>query len=412
LCPTDEWLTGESQVEQAALVIPPGTPPGTYDLQVGWLPLDGGLPLEARKDDLLVQRVGLLKVKVRATAQPNEPWDVPNPQKVTFGSEITLLGYRPSTVQVQAGESLLLESHWRAETRPAADYAFQVELVDEDGRVAARWSAAPSVDGYPTSRWQPGEYLRGQLPFILPGTLASGRYRLQVGLAAPDGRQLVPVGELHRPARLRGDKLEITAVDVLDRPRQFEMPAMSFPLEATIGRQADLIGYDLDLSQAHPNGQLRLTLYWQASGPMVMPFKVFTHLVDDGNNIVAQHDATPGGGCCPANTWAEGEVIVDPHAIDLGTDLAPGTYQLVVGMYDEETLNRVPAYDRSGNPLPNARVPIRLVTVEALPGSVEGTGTAQRAEATATPRVRTTIPPEDLQYRTFLPLIVRSKPWY
>ena len=43
---------------------------------------------------------------------------------------------------------------------------------------------------------------------------------------------------------------------------------------------------------------------------MVRPFKVFTHLLDAEGNIWAQHDAHPGGGCCPANTWVEDEVIM------------------------------------------------------------------------------------------------------
>jgi mannosyltransferase len=411
-CPTDEWLAGGSQMDQSALVIPPGTPPGTYDLQAAWIPSDGGLPLEAKENDILVQRVSLLKVSVLATDQPEEPWDLPHPQQVTFGEEITLLGYEPDTVQVRAGESLLLETHWRAETTSSADYVLRVELVDEEGQVAASWSSMPSVDAYPTSQWRPGEYLRGQLPFILPGSLASGRYRLKIGLAAPDGRLLVPGVNVSPPARLSGAQLEIAAVEVLDRPRGFDLPDVSFPLEATVGRKAHLIGYDLDLSQAHPNGQLRLTLYWQAGGPMIMPFKVFTHLVDADNNVLAQHDAFPGGGCCPANTWAEGEVIIDRHSIDLGADLAPGTYQLVAGMYDEESWNRVPAYDGLGNQLPSDQVLIRPVTVQAMPGSIEATSTGDGVEATTTPAGRTQVRPEDLKYRMFLPFVSRSKPWY
>jgi hypothetical protein len=335
-------------------------------------------------------------------AEPaQEPWDVLHPQQVTFGGEITLLGYQPAVVQVRSGESVLLETHWRAETTPAAEYAMQIELVDKEGQVAASWLSTPSVGGYPTSQWRPGEYVRGQLPLSLPGTLAPGDYRLKIGLVAADGTPLAAAGAATRPARLRGAGLEAVSVEVLDRPRRFEMPTAPFPLEATIGQQAHLVGYDLDLSQAKPNGQLLVTLYWQAGGPMVMPFKVFTHLVDSENHVLAQHDGAPGGGCCPANTWAEGEVIVDEHVIDLGADLGPGTYELVVGMYDEESWSRVAAYDAPGKRLVHDQVPIRPVTIEA---TSMGQGVATEGTAQEPVSVRTRAFP----YRVFLPLVVHT----
>jgi hypothetical protein len=143
---------------------------------------------------------------------------------------------------------------------------------------------------------------------------------------------------------------------------------MGHDLEAMVGINAALVGYDLETGQAYPGGQVDLILYWQAKGPMVRPFKVFTHLLDGQGATVAQHDAQPGGGCCPANTWAEGEVIVDEHPISLGTDLMPGQYDLVVGMYDQEADSRLPAYDGQGNPLAGDRVYIDRIVVGPAPG--------------------------------------------
>jgi hypothetical protein len=392
-CPTDEWSAGESVRDQHALVIPPGTPPGAYRLEAAWLPLGGGSPLQAEQNGALTDRVSLAEVMVLPGGLTQVPWDLPNPLQVSFGGEVTLVGYEPAQVDIRLGGSLLVETYWRAEVAPSADYALALELVAHDGQVVAD-SVAPMTPSYPTGLWQPGQYLHGQQRFALPPTLLPGRYALRIALVSPEGERLTAAGQASRPARLRDGKLLAGTVDVQDRPRKFDLPAVTNVVSGTVGKQAYLVGYDLAADEAYPGGTLSLTLYWRAGGPMVLPFKVFTHLVDAEGATRAQHDAPPGGGCCPANTWAEGEVIVDEHPIALGTGLAPGTYLLVVGLYDEETGIRVSAYDADGAPLADDQIEIAELTIESLPGREE-------TEVTLPSR-------EDLPYASFLPLVTKG----
>ncbi|NIV38511.1 MAG: hypothetical protein GWN58_56580, partial [Anaerolineae bacterium] len=316
-CPTDEWQVSALVQDQHALVIPPGTPPGAYRLEVAWMPLDGGSPLHAEQEGDRADAVSLAQVTILPDGPPQEPWDLPNPLQVTFAGEVALLGYEPALAQVQQGGDLLLETHWRAERAPSADYTLVTELVDGSGQAKATWPAV-LLPSYPSSLWQQGQYLRGQQRLELPATLTPGRYALRIALVSPEGERLQASGQAAKPAWLRDGELILEMVEVLDRARQFGLPPVTNALEATVGQRAHLMGYDLDLDQAHPGGQLSLTLYWQADGPMVRPFKVFTHLLDSEGTIQAQHDAAPGGGCCPAHTWVKGEVIVDEHPIALG----------------------------------------------------------------------------------------------
>jgi hypothetical protein len=131
---------------------------------------------------------------------------------------------------------------------------------------------------------------------------------------------------------------------------------------------------------------------------MVRPFKVFTHLLDSSGAIVGQHDALPGGGCCLAHTWTEGEVIIDEHVIPLDAALPPGTYRLVAGMYDEGTDSRLPAYDSQGNKLAHDRVPIQDVIVESAPDAIPGNG--------GTPP-----PTFEFDHRIYIPLLLRGYAW-
>jgi 4-amino-4-deoxy-L-arabinose transferase-like glycosyltransferase len=406
-CPTDAWTAKQRLRDLHALLIPPGTPPGAYHLQVSWAPVGGGPALPVEGGDEQANYVTLAEVTVLPSSPTaREPESLPNRLKATFGGQLTLLGYELTPVEVRPGETLHLEIHWRAETAPADDYKLAVELTDREGQTVTSWQVAPATSFYPTSAWQSGAYVRGQHNLTLSQYVWPGRYQVRLALLSPTGQRLALSGERPRqalarlipwPERLEGHELTLTNVSLSDRSRQFELPPVPYPLDATVGKRAHLVGYDLDVSQAYPGGQLPLTLFWQASGPMVRPFKVFTHLVNAQGTVLAQHDAPPGGSCCPTHTWADGEVIVDEHLIPLDVNLPPGTYELVVGMYDEQAASRLPAYAASGEPLPGDSVTIRSVTIEPAQGP--------ESQATAA-----AMPQFDTSYILFLPLVCKGSP--
>jgi hypothetical protein len=94
----------------------------------------------------------------------------------------------------------------------------------------------------------------------------------------------------------------------------------------------------LDLAALTPvqvGGTLRLVLYWHAQSPVTERYTVFTQLFDPTGRLVAQQDNWPVGGLAPTDTWEPGALIRDPYLLPLPDDTAPGTYQLLVGLYDE-----------------------------------------------------------------------------
>ncbi len=366
-CPTDTWKQSTIQEDRLALLVPPGTLPGKYRLQVAWTPLAGGPRLDVEAGGERLQQATLGEV----TVLRGQPWSpipstLPNPGSVAFGGELLLVGHAPASAELQPGGTLQLETHWRAQAEPQAAYGLLAELVDASGQVVHNWQFESFTGGYPTDLWQPDEYVKGQHLLVLPSDLPPGSYGLQIALLGPDGR--LPVSGRGEP----GDVLPLASIRVLDRARLFDLPDVEHPLYVRLGRQAELVGYDLDTSEAYPGGQLTVTLYWQADGPMVLPFKVFTHLVHGDGSVAAQHDGPPGEGCCPANTWAGGEVIVDEHVIPLGADLAPGKLELVAGLYDQNTGVRVPVYDAYGNRRPHDRVEVAEIEISSTVGGSEG----------------------------------------
>jgi hypothetical protein len=113
-----------------------------------------------------------------------------------------------------------------------------------------------------------------------------------------------------------------------------------------LGEQIELLGFDLarpetDDSAAEKSDPLRLTFYWQALNPMDADYTVFVHLRNEAGETVAQKDSPPANGAYPTSLWDAGEIIKDNVDLPL-SQLDPGRYHLMVGMYDFETGIRLP----------------------------------------------------------------------
>ncbi len=138
--------------------------------------------------------------------------------------------------------------------------------------------------------------------------------------------------------------------------RRFDFARITHPQAATVYDIGQLEGYDLPRAGARPDQSLPLTLFWRAAGPTGADYTVFAHLVDADGRTVVQADGPPAGGAQPSSGWVAGEIVVDPRAIALPADLAPGDYRLRVGFYDPATLQRAGAAGPDGRPWPEGAI--------------------------------------------------------
>ncbi len=101
--------------------------------------------------------------------------------------------------------------------------------------------------------------------------------------------------------------------------------------------QITLTGYAL--TQA--DEALDLTLFWQADKGAARPYTVYTQLLNEQNEIIAQQDNWPVNGQWPPTCWSGGETVADSYRLPLPPELPPGQYHLVVGLYDAATGERL-----------------------------------------------------------------------
>jgi hypothetical protein len=78
-------------------------------------------------------------------------------------------------------------------------------------------------------------------------------------------------------------------------------------------------------------------------------YAIFLHVRDQAGHTVAQFDYQPFNGEYPTQHWQIGQLLPEVREFDLPRDFPPGQYNLMIGLYNPETLERVTLLnDQSG----------------------------------------------------------------
>jgi hypothetical protein len=135
-----------------------------------------------------------------------------------------------------------------------------------------------------------------------------------------------------------------------------------------LGEHIALTHFRLSSETLVPGDEFTVVLFWESDGEVKESYRVFCHLLTEARELAAQRDGPPVYGIRPTPTWRAGEIIEDSYELFLPDDLLPGSYELSIGMYDLETLDRLPAYDAAGTRLAEDRVVLGLLRVDAHDG--------------------------------------------
>ncbi len=115
-------------------------------------------------------------------------------------------------------------------------------------------------------------------------------------------------------------------------------PADVHGVSVEFERGVKLLGADLP-AEAIAVHDFYLTLWLAAPGPLEEDWWVFVHLEKPGSRLPVDH--VPGDWLYPANRWRAGDVIEDRTLVQLPPTLAPGEYDVFVGLYRRSTGKRL-----------------------------------------------------------------------
>lgn len=126
-------------------------------------------------------------------------------------------------------------------------------------------------------------------------------------------------------------------------------PNPAMPLWADFSGQFIFHGYGLPATPVAPGERVPLTLVWQAQTQPATDYTIFVQLRDANQNILASADHQPYNWLVPTSKWPAGAVIQETSWLELPPDIPPGAYNIYVGLYRADTLERLPiTNDTSG----------------------------------------------------------------
>jgi hypothetical protein len=130
---------------------------------------------------------------------------------------------------------------------------------------------------------------------------------------------------------------------------QIEVSGVPLPGDArNFQDQIALMAIDLPSDELIPGSLFSLNLQWLAMAEMAHDYTIFVQILDSHDNIVGQVDSWPLQGTYPTSQWQTGEIINDPYQVRLDPDLSSGPYEIHVGLYLLETLQRMAVVDENG----------------------------------------------------------------
>ncbi len=343
--PQASWEGGDRFAQLLALEIPTCMVPGPAYFRFDVLD-DEGTRYAIQEGS---NRDGPVIVRSRPFADFSPP-----PDMLVFDDALAL---RESTLSTLIAPGLLVDValDWVALEAPSVDYQIQLQLAQPDEAepfLTQTFGIWPGT--YPTSEWQAGEQVMSFHRLSIPvDTPTDTDPELRVALLPPDGEPL-PITQ--------GSNVLADLTWSL-REHLFETPPIGHPLEAQFGESIRLLGYDLDTSQAHPGGDIALTLYWQAVDTPPQTWIIFDHLIGEDGQLCGQFDGPPSGEAWLMETWLPGEVVVDERRIPVWGEAAGARCLLIIGLYDAETGERLPV-SVNGEWQPSDQLILAEVSVE------------------------------------------------
>jgi arylsulfatase A-like enzyme len=105
----------------------------------------------------------------------------------------------------------------------------------------------------------------------------------------------------------------------------------SHPLEAALGDEIAVRGYDVSPPVVRPGGEVEVTYYFAARKRVRGRWRLFFHL--EGPTGYRNIDHVPVDGLMPLERWRPGQQIRDTHRVGLPPGTPPGVYTLYLGAF-------------------------------------------------------------------------------
>jgi hypothetical protein len=204
---------------------------------------------------------------------------------------------------------------------------------------------------WPPTRWQPGDvYADPYHVWLNPGSESPALLRLDVSMLDTSGAK----NRILTPTGADGSVLDLVLVGEAKLGQAFGFENIIVPTSdqfpvvfaesitlVSMGEEAWAGIFD----PAEAGSEVTVPLHWRANGTLSKDYTVFVQLISPKGELVASGDAPPLNGDYPTRLWEAGESLIDHKTLQIPADAEPGIYQILVGLYDPLTGERMQRLD-------------------------------------------------------------------
>jgi hypothetical protein len=237
--------------------------------------------------------------------------------------------------------------YWQARQPITTNYTTFIHALGRghalgQGEKVGEYNGYAGLGTFPPSHWPVGAIVEDRYAFALnAAATAPTLLRLNAGF--------FEAGQLDRPPLPITDSAG-QPVSAQIATQVLEPAALSAPStdDCTVAAITFADGLRLTCYQLTPQA---LTLHWQADDTPQQDYTLFIQLWQ-ADAQVAGFDGPPLNGDLPTSLWRAGYHLSDVHALAT-TTLPAGDYRVLVGLYQAQSGERLPAFDAAGTPLPD-----------------------------------------------------------
>jgi hypothetical protein len=251
-----------------------------------------------------------------------------------FENRLNLLEAEVGGSNYEAGRDIVpIKLVWQKIDSLGSEFRVSLRLADTTGRTWATRDSQPRAGQSFFTAMALGDTLVDRHGFLTPAGAPPGTYRLLLSV-----RQIVdahPLDLLDEAGQPIGAELLLAEIDLIapDPPVGAAVLPVQFAKGDTFGQQVRLVGYSLGDGPYQAGETLPLTLFWEALAEKPGPLTVLVELKNASGQAIVSNLREP---IWPATNWREATVLRDPHDFLLPANLAPGDYQLVVGLFNPD----------------------------------------------------------------------------
>ena len=286
-----------------------------------------------------------------AMLQPGE-----QPTHAYLGDIAELVGIKVEPQSVAPFEPVDVTLVWRALKLTSNNYVVGVHLMTVDKTYFGGAAHLPGKGNFATSLWKPGDIFRDNYRFYVqaapPGKLPIAG-QVKISMYCPNAQVESDVPVLDANGNVQGDAVYST-------PIRIGLASTNLP-PGEIGAPIARFGDEIALQQVtgtppalRLGDEITLNFVWQALAPPHANYTLYLHLLDGQGNRLEGADRPLTQERYPSGMWLAGEVITDTHRIKVPVASLPaGAYQLVAGLYDPLTQERLPLIAEAAQATPD-----------------------------------------------------------